>query len=374
LEYEAARSHLDELATRINQACPSGVGVEGVVRIGLPELDRILREGSRWALKNGYATESDLARTEEGGCLEGADPAKVSERAKARGRSQVGSVGAGNHFVEVDVVDVIHDRETAAIFGLQEGCLVVQIHCGSRGLGHQVCTDYVQDFQGIIGKYNLHLPDRELVCAPMDSPEGEAYLGAMRAAANFAFANRQLLALAIREAFEKTFAGKFKNWQLVQVYDICHNMGKIETHEVEGKRVKVCVHRKGATRAFGPHTAGLPPEYQSTGQPVLVPGSMGTASWVLAGTETSMQRSWGSSCHGAGRTMSRAKAKHEVRGDILRKELESQGIQVRAGSMPGLAEEAPSAYKDVEAVVDTVVAVGIARKVAHLKPVAVIKG
>ena len=374
LEYEAARSHLDELATRINQACPSGVGVEGVVRIGLPELDWILREGSRWALKNSYATESDLARTEEGGCLEGADPAKVSERAKARGRSQVGSVGAGNHFVEVDVVDAIHDRETAAIFGLQEGCLVVQIHCGSRGLGHQVCTDYVQDFQGIIGKYNLHLPDRELVCAPMDSPEGEAYLGAMRAAANFAFANRQLLAHAIREAFEKTFAGKFKNWQLVQVYDICHNMGKVEIHEVGGKKVKVCVHRKGATRAFGPHTAGLPPEYQSTGQPVLVPGSMGTASWVLAGTETSMQRSWGSSCHGAGRTMSRAKAKHEVRGDILRKELESQGIQVRAGSMPGLAEEAPSAYKDVEAVVDTVVAVGIARKVAHLKPVAVIKG
>jgi tRNA-splicing ligase RtcB len=374
LDYEAARPSLDQLATRINLACPSGVGVEGVIRIGLPELDRILREGSRWALKNGFASESDLARTEEGGCLEGADPAKVSERAKARGRSQVGSVGAGNHFVEVDVIDAVHDRETAAIFGLQEGCLAVQIHCGSRGLGHQVCTDYVRDFQGIIGKYNLHLPDRELVCAPMDSPEGEAYLGAMRAAANFAFANRQLLAHAARQAFEETFAGTLNNWQLIQVYDICHNMGKIETHEVEGKQVKVCVHRKGATRAFGPHTPGLPPEYQPTGQPVLVPGSMGTASWVLAGTETSMQRSWGSSCHGAGRTMSRAKAKHEVRGDNLRKELEDQGILVRAGSMPGLAEEAPSAYKDVEAVVDTVVAVGIARKVAHLRPVAVIKG
>ncbi len=374
LEYEDAKPYLDQLATLINKACPSGVGVEGVLKINLPELDKILREGSRWALKNGYASESDLTRTEDGGCLEGADPGKVSERAKTRGRSQVGSMGAGNHFVEVDVIDAIHDRETASTFGLQEGSLAVQIHCGSRGLGHQVCTDYVQDFQSIIGKYNLHLPDRELVCAPMDSPEGEAYLGAMRAAANFAFANRQLLAHAVRQAFEETFAGKFKNWQLTQVYDICHNMGKIETHEVEGKRIKVCVHRKGATRAFGPDTPGLPPEYQQTGQPVLVPGSMGTASWVLAGTETSMQRSWGSSCHGAGRTMSRAKAKHEVRGNELRKELERQGIQVRAGSLPGLAEEAPSAYKDVEAVVDTVVAVGIARKVAHLRPVAVIKG
>ncbi len=374
IEYEAALPYLDKLATRINQACPSGVGVEGPIRINTAELDRILLEGSRWAMQKGYASENDLARTEEGGKMEGADPRKVSDRAKIRGRPQIGSVGAGNHFVEVDVVDRVLDEETGAVFGLQEGCLAVQIHCGSRGLGHQVCTDYVQEFQGLLGKYNLHLPDRELVCAPMNSPEGEAYLGAMRAAANFAFANRQILAHSARQAFEETFAGKLKNWHLVQVYDICHNMGKVETHLVDNKKMKVCVHRKGATRAFGPRTAGVPPEFQETGQPVLVPGSMGTASWVLAGTEASMERSWGSSCHGAGRTMSRSKAKHEVRGDALRKELENQGIQIRAGSMPGLAEEAPIAYKDVDAVVETVANVGIARKVAHLRPVAVIKG
>jgi tRNA-splicing ligase RtcB len=374
IELEAALPHLDSLATLLNQYCPSGVGVKGVVHVNVPELERLMRTGSRWALKNGYASENDITHTEENGCLEGADPAKVSERAKARGLEQIGSVGAGNHFVEVDVVEAILDPEAATVFGLREGCLAVQIHCGSRGLGHQVCTDYVQDFQAAVKRFGIELPDRELVCAPMDSPEGQAYLGAMRAAANFAFVNRQLLAHSARRAFEETFAGRLKNWQLVQVYDICHNMGKVETHEVDGKRVKVCVHRKGATRAFGPGTPGLPPEYQQTGQPVLVPGSMGTASWVLAGTETSMLRSWGSSCHGAGRTMSRSKAKHDIRGDDLRRELESRGIKVRAGSMSGLAEEAPTAYKDVDAVVETVVAVGIARKVARLRPLAVVKG
>jgi tRNA-splicing ligase RtcB len=343
----------------------------------VPELERVMREGSRWAMKNGYASETDLARTEEGGCLEGANPAKVSDRAKERGRDQIGSVGAGNHFVEVDVVESIFDPETANTFGLREGCIVAQIHCGSRGLGHQVCTDYVQEFQGAVRRYGIILPDRELVCAPMDSPEGMAYLGAMRAAANFAFANRQILAHSIRRAFEETFEGKLGKHHaasLHQVYDICHNMGKVETHEVDGERVRVCVHRKGATRAFGPGSPGLPPEYQHTGQPVLVPGSMGTASWVLAGTEESMLRSWGSSCHGAGRTMSRAKAKHDVRGEDLRREMEGRGIKVRAGSMSGLAEEAPQAYKDVDAVVETVTAVGIARKVARLHPLAVVKG
>jgi len=374
IELEAALPHLDTLATLLNKYCPSGVGVKGVVRVNVPELERVLREGSRWALKNGYASEQDLARTEEGGCLEGAYPAKVSDRAKQRGRQQIGSVGAGNHFVEVDVVESIFDSETAAVFGLRTGCLAVQIHCGSRGLGHQVCTDYVQSFQSAVQRYGIELPDRELVCAPMDSPEGQAYLGAMRAAANFAFANRQLLAHSARRAFEEIFAGKLKGWELRQVYDIAHNMGKIETHEIDGQRIKVCVHRKGATRAFGPGSPDLPPEYQSTGQPVLVPGSMGTASWVLAGTEMSMARSFGSCCHGAGRVMSRSKAKHEIRGDDLRRELEGRGIKVRAGSMPGLAEEAPSAYKDVDAVVETVTAADIARKVARLRPVAVVKG
>jgi tRNA-splicing ligase RtcB (3'-phosphate/5'-hydroxy nucleic acid ligase) len=374
IELEAALPQLDNLATLLNQYCPSGVGVKGVLHVNVPELERLMHTGSRWAFKNGYASENDITCTEENGCLEGADPAKISARAKARGLEQIGSVGAGNHFVEVDVVEAVLDAKTAAVFGLREGCLAVQIHCGSRGLGHQVCTDYVQEFQSVVQRYGIKLPDRELVCAPMDSPEGQAYLGAMRAAANFAFVNRQLLAHSARRAFEETFSGKLKNWQLNQVYDICHNMGKVEMHQVDEKHVKVCVHRKGATRAFGPGTPGLPPEYQQTGQPVLVPGSMGTASWVLAGTETAMLRSWGSSCHGAGRTMSRSKAKHEVRGDDLRRELEGRGIKVRARSMSGLAEEAPSAYKDVDAVVETVVAAGIAHKVARLRPLAVVKG
>jgi tRNA-splicing ligase RtcB len=376
IEYEAALPYLDTLATLLNTYCPSGVGSEGVVRVQVEELNKILREGARWALKHGYATEEDLERTEEGGRLEDADPSQVSERAKQRGREQIGSLGAGNHFIEVDVVEQIFHPEAARAMGLQEGCLAVQIHCGSRGLGHQVCTDYVQSFQHAVHKYGIHLPDRELVCAPMDSPEGKAYMAAMRAAANFAFANRQLLAHSARRAFEETFAGRFnkKEWRLRQVYDIAHNMGKLETHEREGRRLRVCVHRKGATRAFGPGSPELPAEYQDIGQPVLVPGSMGTASWVLIGTETSMERSWGSTCHGAGRVLSRAKAKKQVRGERLREELEAHGVKVRAGSMSGLAEEAPQAYKDVDMVVETVTHAGIARKVARLRPVAVIKG
>ena len=374
IDFESARGEMDSLATLLNKYCPSGVGKEGAIKLSLKELDQVLGEGSRWALKNGYATEADLARTEEMGSLDGADPNKVSERAKTRGREQIGSVGAGNHFIEVDVVDQIFDEEAANVMGLYPGCLVLQIHCGSRGLGHQVCTDYVQSFQSAVHKYGIDLPDRELVCAPMDSPEGIAYMSAMRAAANFAFANRQLLAHSARRAFEETFAPKTRSWHLHQVYDIAHNMGKLETHEVDGRQVKVCVHRKGATRAFGPGAPGLPPEYRKIGQPVIIPGSMGTASWVLVGTEDSMTRSFGSSCHGAGRLMSRSKAKKEVQGDMLRRDLERQGIKVRAGSLPGLAEEAPSAYKDVDMVVETVSDAGIAKKVARLKPVAVIKG
>lgn len=376
IEYEAALPYLDTLATLLNAYCPSGVGSEGVVRVQVEELNKMLREGARWALKHGYATEEDLERTEESGRLEDADPSQVSERAKQRGREQIGSLGAGNHFIEVDLVEQIFHPEAARVMGLQEGCLAVQIHCGSRGLGHQVCTDYVQSFQHAVHKYGIHLPDRELVCAPVDSPEGKAYMAAMRAAANFAFANRQLLAHSARRAFEETFAGRFnkKERQLGQVYDIAHNMGKLETHEREGRRLRVCVHRKGATRAFGPGSPELPAEYQDIGQPVLVPGSMGTASWVLVGTETSMERSWGSTCHGAGRVLSRAKAKKQVRGERLRKELEAHGVKVRAGSMSGLAEEAPQAYKDVDMVMETVTHAGIARKVARLRPVAVIKG
>ncbi len=251
---------------------------------------------------------------------------------------------------------------------------MVQIHCGSRGFGHQVCSDYVDEFQRAVKRYNIHLPDRELVCAPLSSPEGQSYLAAMRSAANYAFANRQVLAHYARKAFEEALAGSVKNWQLHQVYDIAHNMGKIEQHVIDGERIKVCVHRKGATRAFGPGYEGLPEEYRSMGQPVLVPGSMGTASWVLVGTQGSMERSFGSSCHGAGRVMSRAKAKKSIWGEDLLSSLEAKGIHTRAGSLAGLAEEAPEAYKDVDDVVQTVTGAGIARKVARLTPVAVVKG
>jgi tRNA-splicing ligase RtcB len=374
IEFDAVERMTDELASALNHYCPSGVGTKGQIRMSETELDRVCREGSQWALKQGYASEQDLRRTEEGGRLEGADPSKVSPRAKERGRPQLGTLGSGNHFIEVDVVEQIFDQQAAQVMGLAEGNLVVQIHCGSRGFGHQICSDYVKDLQGAVHRYGIHLPDRELVCAPLDSPEGQNYLAAMRCAANYAFANRQVLAHYARTAFEQVLAGKVPNWHLHQVYDIAHNMGKIETHLVEGKEIKVCVHRKGATRAFGPGAPGLPDEYKAIGQPVLVPGSMGTASWVLVGTQESMQRSFGSSCHGAGRVMSRSKAKKSVRGENLRKKLESEGIRVRAGSMAGLAEEAPQAYKDVDDVVATVCGANIARKVARLRPVVVVKG
>jgi tRNA-splicing ligase RtcB len=374
IEYDAAEKYLPDLATALYRNCPSGVGEKGSVPLTSAELDQVCREGARWALREGYARQQDLQRTEEFGCIEGAQPEHVSARAKDRGRPQLGTLGAGNHFVEVDVVDQVFDRQAASVLGLSEGGLVAQIHCGSRGFGHQVCTDYVHEFQGAVKRYGIHLPDRELVCAPLSSPEGQRYLGAMKAAANFAFCNRQVLAYHIRRSFEETLAGKINDWDLHQVYDIAHNMGKVETHAVDGEKLSVCVHRKGATRAFGPGFEGLPPEYQPIGQPVLVPGSMGTASWVLLGTAGSMAQSFGSTCHGAGRLMSRSQAKREIRGDKLRQELEAEGISVRAGSMPGLAEEAPAAYKDVDQVVEVVSKAGIAKKVARLRPVAVVKG
>jgi tRNA-splicing ligase RtcB len=374
IDYESALPYLDRLATALNQHCPSGVGEDGSVRLTDAELEAVCRDGARWAQKKGLATEADLRRTEEAGRVEGADPGKVSTRARQRGRPQLGSLGAGNHFIEVDLVEQVFDSQAAAVMGLEAGKLAVQIHCGSRGFGHQICTDYVETFQQAVRRYGIHLVDRELVCAPLDSPEGKDYLAAMRCAANYAFANRQILAHNARLAFEEVLAGKVKDWHLHQVYDICHNMGKIETHLIDGERMKVCVHRKGATRAFGPGSAELPEEYRSTGQPVLVPGSMGTASWVLVGTHASMEHSFGSTCHGAGRVMSRHEAKRTIRGEQLRKDLESGGIKIRAGSMAGLAEEAPQAYKDVDQVVETVVGAGIARKVARLRPLAVIKG
>lgn len=374
MRFEDAKPHLKALVGALDRYCPSGVGTEGGIRLNDGELAQACRLGSGWALKKGMASAEDLRRTEEEGCMEGADPGKVSKRARERGRSQLGTLGAGNHFIEIDVVDQVFDPRAAAAMGLEEGALTLSIHCGSRGFGHQICTDSVQDLQSAVRRYGIHLPDRELVCAPLDSPEGLKYLAAMRSAANYAFLNRQLLAHQARRAFEEVLAGKVKNWYLHQVYDIAHNIGKIETHIIDGKKTKVCVHRKGATRAFGPGAPGLPDEYRQIGQPVLVPGSMGTASWVLVGTESSMTRSFGSSCHGAGRVMSRNAAKRSVRGENLQRELESEGIHLRVGSLAGLAEEAPAAYKDVDEVVETVVGAGIARKVARLRPVAVVKG
>jgi tRNA-splicing ligase RtcB len=374
LEADSVRPHLDHLATVLYANCPSGVGQGGPVKLTPGELDEVMENGARWALKRGFATEADLDRTEEGGCLAGADAGKVSARARERGRGQVGTLGAGNHFIEVDVVDRVQDETAARRLGLFPGQVVVQIHCGSRGLGHQVCTDYVNLFQKAVRQYGLTLPDRELVCAPVGSPEGRDYLAAMQAAANYAFANRQVLAFHIRRSFEQVLAGRVKNHHLFQVYDIAHNMAKIESHTVGGRRLTLCVHRKGATRAFGPGSEVLPAAYRDIGQPVLVPGSMGTSSWVLVGTEGAMDQTFGSTCHGAGRTMSRHQAKRSVHGAGLREELEARGIHVRAGSLSGLAEEAPGAYKDVDRVVEVVHGAGIARRVARLTPLAVIKG
>ena len=374
IEYQTARPYLNDLASTLYRNCPSGVGKGGSLPLSVEEFERVCRQGARWALGKGYATQEDLERTEEFGCLEGADPAQASQRAKQRGKGQLGTLGAGNHFLEVDMVDEIFDPEAAAVMGLEPGCLAVQIHCGSRGFGHQICTDYVHDFQWAVINYGIKLPDRELVCAPLDSPEGQAYLAAMKAAANYAFANRQALAYHARRSFQEVFGTQAGVEPLRQVYDIAHNMAKIETHQIEGKELKVCVHRKGATRAFGAGFEGLPVEYRPLGQPVLVPGSMGTESWILLGTKANEELSFGSSCHGAGRVMSRRQAKRTIRGDRLREKLEHEGINIRAGSMPGLAEEAPQAYKNVSRVVETVTKAGIAHKVSRLRPIAVVKG
>jgi len=371
---EEVQPYLEDLVSALYAHCPSGVGRGGAIRLNPKALRQVLEKGARWALQRGLATENDLERTEGGGSLTGADAGCVSERALERGRDQVGTLGAGNHFIEVDGVAEICDPLAAGRMGLAEDGVVVQIHCGSRGLGHQVCTDYVKRFQKAIHTYGLHLPDRELMCAPLGSPEGREYLAAMTAAANYAFANRQVLTHGVRLSFEQVLAGKVPNHQVFQVYDVAHNMARIETHRIDGHPRELCVHRKGATRAFGPGSPGLPAEYRDIGQPVLVPGSMGTSSWVLRGTEAAMEQTFGSTCHGAGRQMSRRQARKRYKGARLRQEMEGTGIHVRAGSISGLAEEAPGAYKDVDQVVEVVHGAGIARKVARLVPIAVIKG
>jgi tRNA-splicing ligase RtcB len=371
---EEINPFLEEIASALYANCPSGVGSRGHLHLTNTELDRVLHEGSRWMLEKGYACREDLDRTEEFGRIPGADAAFVSDHARERGRNQLGTLGAGNHFIEVDKVAEIYDQTIAARLGIATGNVAVQIHCGSRGLGHQICEDYVSRFQKAVRDYGITLPDRELVCAPFDSQEGQEYFRAMACAANFAFANRQLLTQMIRRSFEQVLAGKIQDFELCQVYDIAHNMAKVEEHEIDGHRIRVCVHRKGATRALGPGSSVLPEDLREIGQPVLIPGSMGTASYVLIGTTEAMQQTFGSTCHGAGRVMSRAKAKKMIRGTELRDQLRSRGILICAGSMGGLGEEAPMAYKDVSRVVEVVHRVGIGKKIARLEPIAVIKG
>jgi tRNA-splicing ligase RtcB len=375
LDAQEVRDELGGLISALYRNIPSGVGKGGGARRVSPrEMDRVLVEGAAWAVKAGYGRPNDLERLEEGGTMEGADPDAVSPRAKQRGGPQLGTLGAGNHFIELQEVVEIYEEDVARTFGLFEGQLTVEIHSGSRGLGHQVCSDYVRSLQGAVQKYAIQLPDRQLVCAPLESPEGRSYFGAMVGAANYAWANRQCMAHLARRSFEEVLAGKVKDFDLHTVYDVAHNIAKREIHVVDGRRMELCVHRKGATRAFGPRHPAVNPVYRDVGQPVLVPGDMGTASYVLVGTTDAMEESFGTSCHGAGRTMSRKAAKKQIHGGTLRQELEARGIHVRAGSMAGLAEEAPDAYKDIDAVIEVVHGAGLARKVARLRPLAVMKG
>ncbi|MCL7451653.1 MAG: RtcB family protein, partial [Anaerolineae bacterium] len=358
-----------DLITALYNYVPSGVGKGGGARrVSINEMDQVLAKGAGWAVKAGYGRPEDLERLEEGGAMEAADPSAVSHRAKQRGGPQLGTLGSGNHFIEIQEVVEIYDDAVARAFGLFQGQMVVSIHSGSRGLGHQVCSDYVKDLQSAVQKYNIQLPDRQLVCAPLNSPEGRRYFGAMAAAANYAWANRQSMAHLAREAFEQVLAGRVRKFDLHTVYDVCHNIAKIEEHVVDGARTRLCVHRKGATRAFGPGHPAVSKVYRDVGQPVLVPGDMGTASYVLVGTTEGMEETFGTTCHGAGRTMSRTAAKKKIHGGALRQELEERGIHIRAGSLAGLAEEAPDAYKDIHAVIEVVHGAGLARKVARLRP------
>lgn len=365
------KPYLEQLATRIFEKVPSGVGRGGKLKFKIDQIDDILVNGARHMIALGYGNNRDLMFCEENGCMENANPEMVSQKAKERGADQIGTLGSGNHFLEIQAVDTIYNQEVADVFGLRKGMITVMIHCGSRGLGHQTCTDYLRTMNQKSSEWNYTLPDRELMYAPFSSQEGQNYFAAMSAAANFAWANRHMIGHWVREAFAEVVS---KDIEINTLYDVSHNMGKVETHEINGVEKKVIVHRKGATRAFGPGRSEIVSAYQAVGQPVLIPGTMGTASYVLVGTKKSMQEAFGTSCHGAGRRMSRSKAKHMVRGSELRKELESRGIIIRSDSDPGLAEEAPIAYKDVDNVVDVVQGAHLADKVARLVPLAVVKG
>jgi tRNA-splicing ligase RtcB len=353
---------------------PSGVGSKGQIRLKEGEIDEVLDNGARWAVENGYGWESDLEFLEEEGCMEDADSSKVSDKAKKRGIPQLGSLGSGNHFLEVQRMDEIFDEQVAQAYGLEKDQVTVLIHSGSRGCGHQVCSDYLRSMDRATKRYKIKLPDRQLACAPVDSDEAQDYFQAMAAAANYAWTNRQMILHWVRESFEQVFHRDSEDLDMGIVYDVAHNIAKREVHKIKGHNTVVYVHRKGATRAFGPGRKEIPACYRDVGQPVLLPGTMGTASYVLHGTETAMKETFGSTAHGAGRKMSRAGAKRTYRGEEVKKVLADRGIYIKATSMPIVAEEAPGAYKDVDEVVRTVHETGISRLVAKMVPLGVAKG
>jgi len=353
---------------------PTGVGSKGKLRLNPEDERKLLLKGAHWAVEHGFGTEEDLRYTESGGCIDGADPDLISQKAYERGRAQQGTLGSGNHFTEIQYVDEIYDEKAANRLGLFKGQVTVMIHTGSRGFGHQVCTDFLEVMERAIQKYKIELSDKELACAPFDSPEARDYLAAMRAAANYAWANRQCIMHWVKESFLSVFGAGPGTIGLSMIYDVAHNIAKVEEHIINGKKVKLIVHRKGATRAFPPGHPELPDAYRDIGQPVLIPGDMGRASFVLLGTEKAMKESFGSTCHGAGRVMSRHQAIRRAKGRSIRREMEDKGIIVRSAGRETLAEEMSEAYKDISNVVDVVHNAGISKKVARLRPIGVIKG
>ncbi len=374
LFYQDVKPQLTPLVDELFRSVPAGVGRGGKYRFDKKELRRMMREGVPFLRRRDLATDSDIEHTEAGGCIAGAEPENVSDRALERGYDQCGTLGAGNHFLEVQVVDAVFDETAARAMGLEKDMVCVMIHSGSRGLGYQVCDDALKQLRKAPQKYGIDLPDRQLVCAPIESPEGQQYLGAMCAAANYAWCNRQLLMWQAREAWQTVFGRPWQELGMGLVYDVAHNIAKFEEHTTGGKKRRVWVHRKGATRAFPPHHPEVPAVYQAIGQPVMIPGDMGRASWVLVGREGSMNESFGTCCHGAGRAMSRTAAVRQAQGRRIDQELAARGVVARARSWRGLAEEQPAAYKNVDEVVEVVHRAGLAAKVARMRPIGVVKG
>jgi len=375
LTEEEVRPKIEQLVAELYTSVPSGLGSTGKLRVSEKELEKVLVQGSRWVVEKGYGEADDIVMTEESGCIKGANPEKVSSKAKKRGVPQLGTLGSGNHFLEVATVDEIYDRDAAKVMGISDvGQVLVLIHTGSRGFGHQVCTDYVALLGNAVKRYGINLPDRQLACAPVQSPEGQDYLAAMACAANYAWTNRQCITHWTRESLVKVLGKSRRELGLEQVYDVAHNIAKMEQHTVNGKKQTLCIHRKGATRAFPARHPDIPPIYRDIGQPVLIPGDMGRYSYVALGTEIAMEESFGSTCHGAGRVQSRSAAKRSLRGADVAQALAARGITVKAGSMASLAEEASEAYKDVSEVVEVTHRAGISRKIVRSVPIGVIKG